>query len=423
MPLELGCVRAVDVVVFGSGPAGATAALCLARAGTDVLLVERPRHQLITIGEGLPPTVHPMLATLGLWDQFQAAGHLPSYGNRSAWGSPALAERDFLFNPYGHGWHLDRAAFDRMLVTAARHAGAHHAITPAARWHPAGADQGDGVVEIRPDAGPIALHAQAVLDCTGRAAHVAQRLGARRIHHDKLVAVATVHTAADVGDNDSSTLVEAVQDGWWYTALLPDHRRIFVYLTDGDLVHTATVHDLDQWLARLRRTEHMRRRYEEFGYHPATGPMVLPAGSSTLQPAGDARRRWLAAGDAAISVDPLSSQGILTAIMHGRLAAASILEVLDGQLDAADTYQAAVDRVGRDYLQQRSAYYRCELRWPESTFWQRRRSARRAIDANAAAMFRRRGSPAQWHSKRDALPSSIATRQDAAALRTVAAEG
>jgi|GEM_PF-893552 len=43
-----------DVVVAGAGPAGAVAAGLLARAGLSVVLVDRPRSGVETIGETLP---------------------------------------------------------------------------------------------------------------------------------------------------------------------------------------------------------------------------------------------------------------------------------------------------------------------------------------------------------------------------------
>ncbi|MGW0808175.1 NAD(P)/FAD-dependent oxidoreductase [Nonomuraea sp. NPDC002799] len=357
----------MDVVVVGAGPAGATAALCLARKGARVLLVGRCRSRSISIGEGLPPTAQPLLETLGLWERFLAGGHLPSYGNRSAWGDSQLTDTDFIFSPYGHGWHVDRRAFDAMFVDAARDSGAVLARATHVVWQPTGAG---GVMSLRDTTKEMVIHSDAVLDCSGRAAVVAQRLGARRIHEDKLVAISVLHTPGILGDVDAMTMVEADPEGWWYTALLPRGRRIFVYLTDGDLPDVRAMRDLDHWLARLRQTEHMRQVHQQFQYQPLVGPEIFSACSSVLRPPGG--EHWLAAGDAAISADPLSSQGIITAISTGHRAAMAIAGAMDRNPHAVESYLSAIDQLARDYLTERAKYYAAEQRWTKSLFWRRR---------------------------------------------------
>ena len=108
-----------EVLILGGGPAGAIAALNLAPM-RRVVLVERREQPAPRIGEALPPAARRLLTDMGLIDEFVAQGHAPCYGNRSIWGQIAPAETDFVRDPDGHGWHLDRARFDTWLRRVGR---------------------------------------------------------------------------------------------------------------------------------------------------------------------------------------------------------------------------------------------------------------------------------------------------------------
>src|SRR5262245_14221919 len=111
-----------DVLIVGAGPAGAVAAIVLARAGARVRLVDRsrfPRHKLC--GDTLNPGTLAVLGRLGLRsalepDGFRLDGMLVS-GPRGV----AVEGR------YGHGLHglsLSRSSMDQVLVGEAVRAGA-----------------------------------------------------------------------------------------------------------------------------------------------------------------------------------------------------------------------------------------------------------------------------------------------------------
>jgi hypothetical protein len=117
-------IHEVDVAVLGGGPAGAATSLTLSRHGHSAVVIEQSHYRSVRIGEMLPPAARPLLASLGLLDRFLAENHSRSFAVRSAWGQPNLYDNDFIFNPHGSGWHIDRARFDAMLARAAEDAGA-----------------------------------------------------------------------------------------------------------------------------------------------------------------------------------------------------------------------------------------------------------------------------------------------------------
>jgi len=75
-----------------------------------------------------------------------------------------------------------------------------------------------------------------------------------------------------------------------------------------------------------------------------------------------------------MAFDPLSSQGVSTALEFGLRAAKSIQAHLQGGARALVDYAQAVRQSFENYLRVRDHYYGREQRWPHSAFWRRRHS-------------------------------------------------
>jgi flavin-dependent dehydrogenase len=356
-----------DVAVVGAGPAGAAAALTLTRAGFDVALLEASEFDRPRLGETLPPSARPVLDRLGLSGDLVAAPSVPSFGNQSAWGSHELASSPFISSPYGNGSHVDRRRFDSVLAGAAAGAGARLlkrvrvtacAPAPAGSWR----------LAVAGGTPASAMIARAVVDATGRRAGLARSLGAGRQVRDRLVGVAV--QCRGVPNDGGSTLIEAVRDGWWYSAPLPPDRMMVVLMTDADLCRSGRYADPVRWEDALAQARHTHRRMA--GYRRLWRPRVASAASHRLHRIGSPGR-WLAAGDAAMGIDPLSGTGLVQALITGELAGRAIGHWLLGRLEPAHAYERWLDTRFAEYWATRSAYYALETRWSAAPFWRRRR--------------------------------------------------
>jgi flavin-dependent dehydrogenase len=363
-------VRAVPVVVAGGGPGGSAAALALAHGGRRVLLADASPPGAFRIGEALPPAARPLLRDLGVLDAFLSDGHHPCYGNMSAWGSRVLRTTEFVFDPHGHGWHLDRARFDAGLRAAAADAGVE--VWTGTRLTVHGRDAGGWDVRLESPDGAEDLRCGWLVDATGRSAAVARRAGAARVRGDALVAFAARFRApSPAGDEDGRTMVEAAPDAWWYTARLPSAERMVAYFTDADLADRAALLAPEGFAAALRASEHVRAAVQGRGYALHGRPWGADAGSARLdRVVGDG---WVAVGDAALSFDPLSSQGMLNALYTGLRAGQALDAALAGDEKPLDAYARRLDEVYRAYRRHHAVHYADERRWTERPFWSRRR--------------------------------------------------
>jgi flavin-dependent dehydrogenase len=365
-------VAATEVLIVGGGPAGIATAVALARAGRAACVVERTRYQAARVGEHLAPDCRPLLEGLGLGVPVAAGGHLPSPGVRAAWNSDVPFERDYIFSPYGVGFNLDRRRFDASLARGAADAGVE--VLTGARL--ASLDGSAGAWRARLDGGSrsgAVIAAQVLVDATGRCASVARRLGARRVGPDRLIAHGAWLEAGDRGTADPWLLVEPIASGWWYAAALPQRRLAAVLLTDRDLAPACAADAQQWWKARAAETHHVASLLHR--YRRQLGFRVSAAHSFRLEPAAGAG--WLAVGDAAMAVDPLSSMGILSALRSGLGAAHAIVAHLDGDAPALERRTLEVAQSFNGYLAERAAVYALEHRWPGALFWERRRASAR----------------------------------------------
>jgi menaquinone-9 beta-reductase len=347
--------RDADVIVVGAGPAGSAAAAHLARAGVDVLLLERsafPRDKVC--GDGLTPRAVRELDLLGLphgtddgWQRTKGL-RLVGGGRSHEFPWPELSG----FPSYG--LVRTRTDFDEVL--------AQHAAASGARLHERTAatgpllDEGSGrVVGVtarpvdergRRTGADVVHRAPLVLAADGVSARMALALGIeRRTDRPLGVAARAYFRTPRSADPWMESWLELWSGEARRSPLLPGYGWIFG-LGDGTANVGLGVVDatapvdlravLRTWLATVPPEWTLDEEHR-------VGPVrsaALPMGFNRTP---HASRGMLLLGDAGGMVNPFNGEGIEYAMHSGRLAA----EVGVRALAAPDG--AARERVLQDY--------------------------------------------------------------------------
>jgi flavin-dependent dehydrogenase len=302
-----------DVVVVGGGPAGAAAAIACAARGLSVVLCERAPSGRDRPGETLHPGIEPLLGQLGVADRFPLVVGARHAGIWIEWGGPRR------FEPFGgdangpwSGFQAWRAEFDALLLERARTLGVEvrqpcpvtGLLEPKSR--PCG---------VMTPAGPIA--ARMVVDATGAARWLGRALGLASPARSPRLLARYGYVEGSCPARDDAPCLVGDASGWTWTALV----RPNVYQWTRVSFRGRVAAD---WLPK------------EFSgmtpLMPSRGADVTWRMAAPTSGVG-----WFMVGDAAATLDPTSSHGVLKAIMSGMMAGHLIAAVLTGKTPAEET--------------------------------------------------------------------------------------
>jgi flavin-dependent dehydrogenase len=351
-------MTAFDFVIVGAGPAGGATALSLLQRGARVALVERNAEPEDRMGESLRGVAREALLELGVWDAFMRLERRPSHLHRASWAG-RLEERDSVRSPYGPDLHLDRARFDALLV--------EHAVARGAMlFRPAlvrdvCTEAAGSRLTLAQGGVHTTIAARCVIDATGRGATVARRFGAKRRDSDRLIGVARRFMR---GAREPSTLVEAADDGWWYTAPQPSGRMVALFVTDGDSPAREARREA-VWSQCLETAPLTRARLD--AAEPAGPARAYLATPGILE--WDLRAPVLPVGDAVLSFDPIAADGLCFALRSGIEAAAAVT----GARGSLRDYRAGTRSIFDAHLARREHAYASERALRTTRFWQRSR--------------------------------------------------
>lgn len=332
--------RDAEVIVVGAGPGGSATAFWLAKAGHDVLLLEKtqfPREKVC--GDGLTPRSTRQLIRMGI-DVSEQAGWLHNKGLRVfGGGRELLLPWPDLASFPNYGLVRPRGEFDLMLAEHAQAAGARLQQQTTVTG-PVLDEQGQvvGVEAQGPDGQPLTLRSRYVVAADGVSSRIALALGATRNERRPLGVAARAYYTAPARTNDDwleswLELPAGPPDSQGGQRLLPGYGWVFG-MGDGtvnvgvgllnaskDFGKVNTREVLDRWLENMPELAGLT---PDARCSPVRGA-ALPMGFNRKP---HYQRGLLLVGDAGGMVNPFNGEGIAYAMEAGQLAAEALVQAL-----------------------------------------------------------------------------------------------
>jgi geranylgeranyl reductase family protein len=310
-----------DVIVVGAGPAGAATAILLAERGLQVLVLDRarfPRPKLC--GEYLSPEAVRLLDRLGVLKTLDAAGAAPLTGMRIVAPDGTVLCATYRpvgpWRPYrGHALGVERQVLDATLADRLRALPVDFREQVRVTDLVVDGDRVTGVVAVTSDGRTLTFRAPLVVGADGRTSVVAQRLGCRRPHRLRRMALVTYARGIAECRGAGEIFIDP-PDYAILNPLGPDRVNVSLVVP---LSHVApwTARLETFFAARVKQLDHLARRLagaERVAPVQALGPLAY----RTLPPRLGG---VLLVGDAAGFYDPLTGEGVFAALRGAELAA------------------------------------------------------------------------------------------------------
>lgn len=334
-----------DAIVAGAGPGGCACALFLARAGRQVLLVDKaafPREKVC--GDAVSGKSVGVMRELGLLKELDSPAHGVIKGVLFC--SPSAKEVAVPFpNATGlefAGYTLRRKQTDQILFEAAS---AEKNITIMQKFRVENVVKGEkgevcgiegtdgmapprtvegGNFEVKENSSSKRIfHSRVVVGADGAGSAVSRSLGLPPIppEHQFMAIRGYWRGVEDLSDNIELFFIDGVLPGYlWVFPMGDGTANVGLGILMSDLKKRSE-HPNKILYNALSGYAPLARRFKPSLQEGQIGAWTIPNGSYKKQNAGDG---WMLVGDAASLVDPFSGEGFGNAVSSGKFAAQAI---------------------------------------------------------------------------------------------------
>ena len=345
--------RPWDLIVVGGGPAGSTLATLVKKhdPARRVLLLEKaagPQHK---VGESLLPGLVPVLKEMGAYEKIDGAGFPRKLGATYIWGKSRTPwENDFndvnmeaMLARYGtipdkveYAWQVKRSVYDEILLAHAEESGVEVRRGVAVEGVLEDGERIAGVTAKDAKGKAVRLEAEWTADCSGQNGFLSRFRRIRDYNPDlKNVAGYAYYRGAPwkynyTGHPDKTKIfICSVEHGWfWYIPLEKELVSVGFVTTLAHLKKQKGK-DLralfDSELGKCRELKPLLAKAERVADYEGTGKDFFTHSDWSYLTVGACGPGWLAAGDAAVFVDPILSSGVTLAHLCAHRAAYTLL--------------------------------------------------------------------------------------------------
>ena len=364
-----------DVGIIGGGPAGASLATYLGKAGVSCVLFEKEKFPRRHVGESLVPSSTRVFKEIGFLEKMEAAKFPKKYG--AVWTSHLkkeyqhdwegmepdcqvdvrFAEREQQGIEKEYTFHVDRGKFDKMLLDHAREYGCviHEGVKVA------NVDITESGVSIHTENGIVKT--KMIVDASGRNTFLGNKL--RFKVNDPVFNQFALHTwfeDFDRGDDEKNDYIHVhflpIENSWVWQIPISETITSFGIVTqkknfpakDKDAFFWQCIESRPELAARLKEAKQVYPLSAEGDYS-----------YSMKHICGD---RFVMIGDAARFVDPIFSSGVSVALNSARFASYDIIKAIETNFfskRAFSNYETVIRRGTKNWYKFITLYYRLNV--------------------------------------------------------------